>query len=64
MTKENSIIKAVVEKEKAKVTKKPIIFISGDVKEDWWLEKDGKRIMPLPQLKKEIYDEAEVDYHI
>lgn len=50
--------------EKAKVTKKPIIFISGDVKEDWWLEKDGKRIMPLPQLKKEIYDEAEVDFHI
>lgn len=50
--------------DKAKVTKKPIIFISGDIKEDWWLEKDGKRIMPLPQLKKEIFDEAEVDFHI
>lgn len=50
--------------EKAKDIKKPIIFISGDVKEDWWLEKDGKRIMPLPQLKKEIFDEAEVDFHI
>jgi len=50
--------------EKAKVTKKPVIFISGDVKEDWWLEKDGKRIMPLPQLKKEIFDEAGVDFHI
>ena len=50
--------------EKAKAAKKPIIFISGDVKEDWWLEKDGKRIMPLPQLKKEIFDEAGVNFHI
>lgn len=50
--------------DKAVVVKKPIIFISGDVKEDWWLEKDGKRIMPLPQLKKEIFDEAGVDFHI
>lgn len=50
--------------DKAKEIKKPIIFISGDVKEDWWLEKDGKRIMPLPQLKKEFFDEAGVDFHI
>ena len=50
--------------DKAKEIQKPIIFISGDVKEDWWLEKDGKRIMPLPQLKKEIFDEAGIDFHI
>lgn len=50
--------------DKAKVINKPIIFISGDVKEDWWLEKDGKRLMPLPQLKKEIFDETGVDFHI
>lgn len=50
--------------DKAKEIQKPIIFISGDVKEDWWLEKDGKRIMPLPQLKKEISYEAKVDFHI
>jgi len=50
--------------DKAKESKKPIIFISGDVKEDWWLEKDGKRIMPLPQLKKEMYKKAGVDFHI
>lgn len=50
--------------DKAKESKKPIIFISGDVKEDWWLEKDGKRILPLPQLKKEMYDKANVDFHI
>jgi len=50
--------------DKAKDAKKPIVFISGDVKEDWWLEKSGRRLMPLPQLKKEMYEKANVDFHI
>ena len=50
--------------DKANESNKPIVFITGDVKEDWWLEKDGKRLMPLPQLKKEMYDKANVDFHI
>lgn len=50
--------------DKAIDTKKPIILISGDVKEDWWLENNGKRLMPLPQLKKELFDKAGVDFHI
>jgi len=50
--------------DKAKETNKPIIFISGDVKEDWILEKNGKKIMPLPQLKKEMSEKAGVDFHI
>jgi len=50
--------------DKAKESKKPIVLISGDIKEDWWLLKDGKKLMPLPQLKKEISDKAEVDFHI
>ncbi|HAW08750.1 MAG TPA: hypothetical protein DCW42_06230 [Bacteroidetes bacterium] len=50
--------------DKAKESKKPIILISGDVKEDWWLVKDRKRIMPLPQLKKEMFEKAGVDFHI
>jgi hypothetical protein len=50
--------------DKAKAIQKPIIFISGDVKEDWWLEKQGKRIMPLPLLKKEMLIKAGVDFHI
>lgn len=50
--------------DKAKDSKKAIVLISGDVKEDWWLEKEGKRLMPLPQLKKEISDKAEVDFHV
>ncbi len=50
--------------DKANESKKPIVFISGDVKEDWWLEKNGKRLMPLPQLRKEMYEKANVDFHI
>jgi len=49
--------------DKAKESKKPIIFISNDAKEDWWLKKDGEKLMPLPQLKKEISDKAGVDFH-
>ncbi|MFA6158762.1 MAG: PIN domain-containing protein [Candidatus Paceibacterota bacterium] len=50
--------------ENAKQAKKPVILVSGDVKEDWWLEKDGKKLMPLPQLKKELFDKAGVSFHI
>jgi len=50
--------------DKAKACKKSIVLVSGDVKEDWWLKHNGKRIMPLPQLKKEIRDKAQVDFHI
>lgn len=50
--------------DKAIETRRPIILISGDVKKDWWLEVAGNRIMPLPQLKKEMYEKAGVDFHI
>lgn len=50
--------------DRAKDVKKPIILVSGDVKDDWWLKKDGNRIMPLPQLKKEMLEKAFVDFHI
>jgi len=48
----------------AAATKKPIIFITGDVKEDWWLERDGHRLMPEPQLKRELLEKAQVEFHI
>lgn len=50
--------------EKAKKSQKNIIFVSDDVKKDWWIIKDGEKIMPLPALKKEILTEAKVDFHI
>jgi hypothetical protein len=48
----------------AKKVQKPIIFISGDIKEDWWLKKNGERIQPRPELKREMLDKADVDFHI
>ena len=50
--------------DKAIEVKKPIILISGDVKEDWWLEHNGKRIQPRPELKREMLEKADVDFHI
>ena len=47
----------------AKEKSKPIVFITADEKEDWWLLNEGERIMPLPSLKREIRLEAGVDFH-
>ncbi len=40
--------------EKSKEEKKPIIFITDDGKEDWWLIHSGKIISPRPELLKEF----------
>lgn len=40
--------------EKAKKSSKPIIFITDDGKEDWWLIHAGKTISPRPELLKEF----------
>lgn len=50
--------------DQAKKTSKSIIFITGDAKEDWWLIKDGKKIMPLPQLKKEMITKTQLNFHM
>lgn len=47
----------------AKENKKPIVFITADEKEDWWLLNEGERLMPLPSLKREMRLEAGVDFH-
>jgi hypothetical protein len=38
-----------------KSKKKPIIFITSDMKDDWWERECGKTIGLLPELKKEAY---------
>lgn len=37
---------------------KYIVLVTGDVKEDWWSEKRGKRLGPRRELLDEIYSEA------
>lgn len=37
---------------------KYIVLITGDIKEDWWAEKRGKRLGPRKELLNEIYTSA------
>jgi hypothetical protein len=50
--------------DKGKESKKPIIFITDDGKEDWWHLKKKEKISPRPELIREIYDEAGVRFYI
>lgn len=38
--------------------KKPIIFVTDDNKEDWWLKENGETKRPRPELIKEFFDET------
>ncbi|AZD21244.1 hypothetical protein C4K24_1931 [Pseudomonas chlororaphis subsp. aurantiaca] len=40
--------------EKAKASNKPVIFVTGDSKEDWWVSFQGRTIGPRPQLIEEF----------
>jgi|688.fasta_scaffold192971_2 hypothetical protein len=44
--------------EYSKSQKKPIIFITDDKKEDWWLEQSGRTIGPRPELIEEFYKDT------
>lgn len=46
--------------------KQPIIFITDDVKKDWWLtgEESQGPIRPRPELVQEIYAEANVPFYM
>jgi PIN like domain len=50
--------------EHAKAAKKPIILVTGDAKEDWWWIQQGKTLGPRPELRREIFDVAAVDFYI
>lgn len=49
---------------KAKQENRPVIFISDDVKEDWWRLHKGRKIGPRPELVEEFQREAGQDFHI
>jgi hypothetical protein len=50
--------------DKAKETKKPIIIVTDDVKEDWWLRFNGRTIGPRPELIDEMLSEAGVSFYL
>ena len=41
--------------EKLKTVKKPLIFVTDDNKENWWMRSGGRKI-PQPSLYKEVFD--------
>jgi hypothetical protein len=49
---------------RAKETKKPIVLISDDQKEDWVWEEKGKTLGPRPELVAEMINYAEVGFHL
>lgn len=40
--------------DKANIDKKPVIFVTGDVKDDWWVSFQGKTVGPQPLLIQEF----------
>jgi hypothetical protein len=47
----------------AKTKKTPIVFVTDDGKDDWWLtagENEGQKLGPLPALRQELLDAAGV----
>jgi hypothetical protein len=50
--------------DQAKATKKPIIFVTGDAKEDWLLQHKGDTLGPRPELRQEMMNAAGVHFYI
>ncbi|MBV7478181.1 PIN-like domain-containing protein [Pseudomonas sp. PDM31] len=48
----------------AKSSNKPIIFITGDTKDDWWASFQGKTLGPHPQLVQEFLSLVEQDFYM
>lgn len=50
--------------DKAKETKKPIIFVTDETKEDWWYQFKGQTVGPQPQLVEEMLAKATVSFYM
>lgn len=48
----------------AKSSKKPLIFITRDAKEDWWLLHNGETVSPRPELAQEMKQTAVVRFYM
>ena len=48
----------------AKAQQKPIIFVTGDAKDDWWWIEQGKTVGPRPELRREMYAAASVEFYM
>ncbi|MDY0744775.1 PIN domain-containing protein [Paucibacter sp. R3-3] len=46
----------------AKAEEKPVVFITDDQKEDWWLEQSGRKIGPRIELREEFLSEVQAGF--
>ena len=49
---------------KAKEDERPIIFVTDDVKEDWWWLHKGRKLGPRPELVEEFQEASGQEFHI
>lgn len=42
----------------------PVIFVTDDIKDDWWLRVDGQIIGPLPALRQEFHRSTGHNFHM
>jgi hypothetical protein len=48
--------------DRAAATKRSVIVITDDRKEDWWLERSGRTIGPRPEMRKEFSQRVGMDF--
>lgn len=49
--------------EYCKVVRRPVLFVSSDIKDDWFRKQAGFVIGPRPELVKEMAEESDARYH-
>ena len=50
--------------DQAKLTKRSLIFVTGDSKEDWWFQHKGGTFGPRPELRQEMMTSAGVSFYM
>ncbi|WP_437895166.1 PIN domain-containing protein [Sorangium sp. So ce124] len=50
--------------DEARKRQKPVIFVTDEVKEDWWLRIGGRTVGPLPALRNEMFEKANVMFYM
>ena len=48
----------------AKTNGKPVIFVTRDLKEDWWLREGGRTLLPHPELRREFKIVTGQDFYL
>jgi hypothetical protein len=50
--------------DQARAEQRPLIFVTGDTKEDWWMRHKGRVLMPRPELRREFLENTGQDFYM